>query len=37
MIIEVLVETLKSMDRVAIVAENGRIAVDKFNQFMREG
>jgi len=37
MIIEVLVETLKSMDRVAVVAENGRIALEKFTSFMREG
>ena len=31
MIIEVLIETLKTMGVQAIVAENGRIAVEKFN------
>ena len=37
MMSEIIVEFLKSMSIVAIVAEDGRIAVDKFTGFMKEG
>lgn len=37
MISEILVETLKTFNLEAIVAENGRVAVEKFTHFMREG
>jgi hypothetical protein len=37
MISMVLVEILKTMGYVAIVAENGKIAIDKFTGFVREG
>lgn len=37
MIAEILVEILNTKGIEAIVAENGRIAVDKFTQFLREG
>ena len=36
MISLILVETLKTMGIVAIVAENGRIAVEKFTSFLKE-
>ena len=34
---DLLVEMLKKMDIAGIVAENGRIAIDQFNSFMRDG
>jgi CheY-like chemotaxis protein len=37
MISMILVDLLKSMNIVAIVADNGRIAVEKFTSFMKEG
>ena len=37
MISEILVETLRSMGMEAVVAENGKIAVDKFSYFIKEG
>ena len=37
MISMILDETLKIMGFVAVVAENGKIAVEKFNEFMHKG
>lgn len=37
MISMILDESLKQMGLVAIVAENGRIAVEKFTEFMHKG
>jgi len=37
MISMILDETLKMMGFVAVVAENGKIAVEKFNEFMHKG
>ena len=37
MISMILEETLKTLGFAAIVAENGRIAVEKFSLFMKEG
>jgi response regulator RpfG family c-di-GMP phosphodiesterase len=37
MISEILVHTMKELGYEAVTAHNGRIAVEKFNCFMREG